>query len=142
MHGEGGHQGEAGALHELLVANAPLQRPVVGEAGFDEEVDTALIAEIPGIEIANPGVELGAGGLRRIIDDGGEDTGLVHAALPEIERKGMIAPVGLAGLANRTPFKGFSACTAASASAVNDVEVPLPVGISTTSRPSAVNILR
>src|SRR5690606_27492434 len=67
-----------------------LRRP---EPGSREEVAATLIAHIPRIERAHPCIGLALGDLPGIVDDGGKDTRLVNAALPEIEGEPVIAAI-------------------------------------------------
>ena len=53
-----------------------------------------------------------------------------------------MVPVGLAGLATTRPLSGAAACSSATCSTVGWNRVSGPVGISTTSQPSAVSTLR
>ena len=88
-------QGEAGALHELLVATHPGARRREGMRGGTEEVAADLVADVPRIEVGGPGVHLRRRHLRRVVDHRGDDAGLVDPGGPQVERERVIEPVRL-----------------------------------------------
>jgi hypothetical protein len=81
--GQAGDQREGGPLHELLLPLGPLRRFTGSEGCLVEQVQADLIADVPGVQSAHPGLHLRLGHFPRLVHDRGEDPCIRNAGIPE-----------------------------------------------------------
>ena len=91
--GVGGEEGEGGAADELAIVLGPGGDLLLDDRRPDEEVGAGLVAEVPGIERARPGVHLLGRHLLRVVDEDGEEPRLVKTGRPQRRGKGVVSPM-------------------------------------------------
>ena len=85
VHGEAGHEGEAGALDELRGPARPGDRLRPGEGRAVEEIGRHLVADVPRIEVGRPALHLSHVDLVWFVDEGGQQASFVVAGAPQLE---------------------------------------------------------
>ena len=87
MPGFAGDERIGGALDEFLFAGVPFADLAPGKGRFLEEIVAHLVADIPGIEIRSPMLELVFGGFGGHIEHGGQQARLLDAGFPQFQGK-------------------------------------------------------
>ena len=85
MPGFAGDERIGGALDEFLFAGVPFADLAPGKRRFLEEVVAHLVADIPGIKVGSPALELVFFGLGGHIQHRGQQARLLDAGIPQLQ---------------------------------------------------------
>src|SRR5438309_5852876 len=96
MHAEAPKQRKRGTLDELVLAAAPFRDLDPSMWRAVEQVKAHGVADTPVVEILAPAVHLRGCDLRRIVDERGHHSRLVHAGIPECSGEFMVSSKTLA----------------------------------------------
>ena len=96
MNRQAGHQHKTGPFDKFFLSPRPFNSLLIGRRGLIKEIRTALIADIPGVEIFRPSVHLFSAHLYRVINHSGKDAGLVDPESHNLRARRWSFPVSFA----------------------------------------------